>query len=998
MLSPDTLLQARYRIVRRIGQGGMGAVYEATHEELGHTVALKETFHTDDETLRQAFRREARLLAGLSHPKLPRVTDYFTEGDGLYLVMEYVRGEDLAELLRRRGHAFHADAVLEWASQLLNTLDYLHTREPPVIHRDIKPSNIKVTEHGEVCLLDFGLAKGTTAATTIVSVRGGTLAYAPPEQLHQQGTDARSDLFSLAATLYHLLTGEIAPIAIARLAEIGAGRPDPLRPASELSPQIPTSVADLLTQALSLDRARRPSSAAEMSRLLRDASDRAATPTVVTAPTVVDGYQSPSPHDSKKSDATRPDSEDAHAASGGAWVLAREIATRNAVYRAMPSPDGEWLASIGGDETIKLWDMRTGDLRQKLTGHTNLLQSVAFSPDGGAAVSGAMDSTVRLWNVRTGELLRVLTGHRGYMVGVAAVAFSPDGRTVVSGGGDNSVKLWDAETGELIRTLEGHNRSVQTLAFSPGGELLASGSDDTTIKIWDVATGALLRTLLWHDESVRAVAFAPDGTLGSGSTDNTLRLWDAQTGDLLRTLEHEASVFSVAFAPNGRTVVGAGGQSKMSLWDARTGELRQELTEQGGAVWSVAFSRDGATLVSGGDSKSIKLWKFEAAPADAASESSPMSSAQTASPDEASAVVVPPPVVHSNIFDAASDGVEVSLEAAWEIEGHAEYINSVAFSPDGATLASGSDDRLVKLWDARTGELRETLIGHRALVRSCVFSPDGAMLASKAQDAKLRLWDTQTGELLHNFSSNSSIEVPMLFTHDGKTLVVADYSNLKLLDMQTGKLRHEFEKHEKSLSAFALSPDGEILASGGFDHTITLWEMKTGELLRTLTSDEHGLFSLAFSPDGATLASGGGDDYLVTLWDVRTGDQVRRLKGHEDRVRRLVFSPDGATLVSGSYDRTIKVWDLGRGKLRQMFVGYSGYEPPVLFLPDGATLASGGDFDYLSLWDARTGEKRQTFGQGGGLRTLSLSRDGRALAAAGYDKMIRLWRVVRHAS
>src|SRR5947209_15652206 len=245
MLAPGTVLQNRYRVERQIGEGGMGAVYVATDERFGSTVALKETFF-EDPGLRKAFEREARLLNHLRHPALPRVSDHFTEGPGQFLVMEYIAGEDLSEMLKERGGGFPVSQVLAWADQLLDALEYLHTQRPPVIHRDIKPQNLKLTPRGEVILLDFGLSKtsavGLTKATTSVSVLGYTPQYAPFEQINGSGTDVRSDLYSLAATLYHLFTGVPPTDALTRAQSVMNGQADPLPAANELNPAVSADV------------------------------------------------------------------------------------------------------------------------------------------------------------------------------------------------------------------------------------------------------------------------------------------------------------------------------------------------------------------------------------------------------------------------------------------------------------------------------------------------------------------------------------------------------------------------------------------------------------------------------------------------------------------------------------------------------------------------------------------------------------------------------------
>ncbi len=252
MLSPETILQGRYRIIRQLGQGGMGAVYEALDQRLDTTVALKETLFAE-ERLRKQFEREARLLARLHHQALPRVSDHFSEGDGQFLVMQYVAGDDLSAMLVQRNGPFPQEEVLRWADQLCDALDYLHTQDPEIIHRDIKPQNLKLTARGQIVLLDFGLAKGyagqASVVTTSASIFGYTPNYAPLEQVQGLGTDARSDIYALAATLFHLLTNVKPPDALSRAGALVNGQPDPLLPANKVAPQVSGAVAGELGDA-----------------------------------------------------------------------------------------------------------------------------------------------------------------------------------------------------------------------------------------------------------------------------------------------------------------------------------------------------------------------------------------------------------------------------------------------------------------------------------------------------------------------------------------------------------------------------------------------------------------------------------------------------------------------------------------------------------------------------------------------------------------------------
>jgi hypothetical protein len=279
MLTPETILQGRYRIIRQLGQGGMGAVYEAIDQRLDTTVALKETLFSE-ERLRKQFEREARLLARLHHPALPRVSDHFSEADGQFLVMQFIPGDDLSEMMTRKRGPFPADQVLTWADQLLDALDYLHTQDPQIVHRDIKPQNLKLTSRGQIILLDFGLAKGQAGdisrVTTSASIFGYTPNYAPLEQIQGLGTDSRSDLYSLGATLYHLITGVKPPDALTRAAALVNGQSDPLQPASVANPTVARELDEVFGKAMAQNREQRYATAADMRRSLHE-SEQATT-------------------------------------------------------------------------------------------------------------------------------------------------------------------------------------------------------------------------------------------------------------------------------------------------------------------------------------------------------------------------------------------------------------------------------------------------------------------------------------------------------------------------------------------------------------------------------------------------------------------------------------------------------------------------------------------------------------------------------------------------
>ena len=265
-------LQNRYKIEKLIGKGGMGEVYLAVDHRLGHRIALKRTTVGDDATFARAFEREAQILAKVRHAVLPKVSDHFSENDEQYLVMEYISGEDLSKRLKSQKKPFPLNWVLFWADQLLDALNYIHTYSPPIIHRDIKPQNLKLTADNRIVLLDFGLSKNTldqTKVTTSGSLVGYTPHYAPMEQIRGTGTDARSDIYSLSATLYQLMTGKVPQDALTRADILLAGSPDPLKPPSDIVDEVSTSLSDVILRGMELSQEKRYKTARIMQKALR---------------------------------------------------------------------------------------------------------------------------------------------------------------------------------------------------------------------------------------------------------------------------------------------------------------------------------------------------------------------------------------------------------------------------------------------------------------------------------------------------------------------------------------------------------------------------------------------------------------------------------------------------------------------------------------------------------------------------------------------------------
>ena len=577
------------------------------------------------------------------------------------------------------------------------------------------------------------------------------------------------------------------------------------------------------------------------------------------------------------------------------------------------SPDGKMLAVAS---SIGVWLYDTENAYQEvalLIGHTSTVNSVAFSPDGQTLASGSSDNTVRLWDAHTRQHIRTLSGHTEQ---INSVVFSPDGTTLASGSHDNTIRLWNVNTGRHKATLE-HRSYVGGLAYSPNGDILISITV-TGLYLWDTGTSTLRKTLtpgsVW--EGTRSVVYSPDSRTIASVSDG-LDLWNADTGKHIARLENYGYyVGSVTYSPDGRTLASTDYWSgTVTLWDAHTGRHIRTLTGRSMGIPSLAYSPDGLTLACS-DYQGVRLWHV-------------------------------------------GTGKHIGMLTGHTATGHYGSVrhNSIVYSPDGETIASGSSDGTVRLWDIHTGQYHNTPIEHTEFVYDVAFSPDGNIIASvegspwNSLDPTVRLWSTASGEYLATLA------------------------------------------HTPNVNSVAFSPQGNILASGSYDDTVLLWDVNTGRRLRTLTGHTGGVYSVSFSPDGNTLASGSGDD-TVRLWDVDTGRHLRTLTGHTRVVYSVFFSPDGDMLASGSGDDTVRLWTVDTGRHLRTLTGHTSTVNSVFFSPDGNTLASGSDDGTVRLWAVDTGRHLRTLtGHTWAVNSVSFSPDGDTLASGNSDGTVLLWKV-----